>query len=155
MKYLVFDVETNGLQGRAFAVGAVVVDATGKLLDSFACREEIIGEVDPWVREHVLPAVADLPMEPSVVKAFVRFATRQKGVYFAADCPFPCEAHFLIDCVAMGLPSPYPLVDVASVRFGVHLDPLAIEARLPEELPAHNPLADARQSARLLVEALA
>jgi hypothetical protein len=33
-------------------------------------------------------------------------------------------------------------------------DPLATNERLPDELPAHNPLCDARQSARLLIEAL-
>ena len=34
------------------------------------------------------------------------------------------------------------------------MDPMATYDRLPAELPRHDPLADARQSARLLVEAL-
>jgi hypothetical protein len=35
------------------------------------------------------------------------------------------------------------------------MNPLATYDRTPSELPRHNPLADARQSARLLSEALA
>ena len=34
-------------------------------------------------------------------------------------------------------------------------DPMATNERMPDELPAHHPLMDARQSARLLVDALA
>jgi hypothetical protein len=49
---------------------------------------------------------------------------------------------------------PYPLVDVASVRLAAGLDPLGAYDRTAGELPVHNPLADARQSARLLLEAL-
>jgi hypothetical protein len=33
-------------------------------------------------------------------------------------------------------------------------DPLATYERLPNELPAHDPMADARQSARLWLECL-
>jgi hypothetical protein len=73
--------------------------------------------------------------------------------------PWPVEAHFLSECVAdrpqeREWQGPYPLLDVASVRLAAGLDPLATVDRLPSELPAHDPLADSRQSARLLVEAL-
>lgn len=48
----------------------------------------------------------------------------------------------------------FMVFDVASVRLAAGLDPLASAPRLDGELPAHDPLRDARQSARLLIEAL-
>jgi hypothetical protein len=36
----------------------------------------------------------------------------------------------------------------------VGMDPLGTNERLPNELPIHDPLADACQSARLLIQAL-
>jgi hypothetical protein len=49
---------------------------------------------------------------------------------------------------------PYPLHDLASILLAHGRDPLAKNERLPEELPEHDPLNDARQSARLLHEVL-
>jgi hypothetical protein len=77
----------------------------------------------------------------------------------AADCAWPVEARFLAACVddqpeQRAWEGPYPLIDIASVRLAAGLDPLATVERLPSEMPAHDPLADARQSARLLIEAL-
>lgn len=85
---------------------------------------------------------------------------RGKGATLAADVPWPVEARFLSDCVAdrpeeREWQGPYPLIDIASVRLAAGLDPLANEERRPDELPIHDALADARQSARLLAEALA
>jgi hypothetical protein len=75
-----------------------------------------------------------------------------------ADCAYPVETSFIDDCLAddasREAQAPYPLLDVASVRLAVGLNPAATEKRLPNELPPHDPVADARQSARLLVEAL-
>ena len=49
---------------------------------------------------------------------------------------------------------PYPLHDLASVLLALGADALAVAERRPNELPAHHPLMDARQSARQLVECL-
>jgi hypothetical protein len=49
---------------------------------------------------------------------------------------------------------PYPLHDLASVQLALGLDPLAVNERLPDEMPEHHPLMDDRQSARQLVSAL-
>jgi len=71
------------------------------------------------------------------------------------------EARFLIQCIeddhyAREWWGPYPLIDVASLRMAAGLDPLGTEERIEllGELPEHDPLADARQSARLLVDAI-
>jgi hypothetical protein len=85
---------------------------------------------------------------------------RLKGAVLAADCPYPVESKFLLECVADSHlrqrtdGSPYPLLDVASVLVAAGKDPTAQYDRLPDEVPLHNPVADARQSARLLMEAL-
>ena len=72
----------------------------------------------------------------------------------AADCCWPVEANFLAQCIADNKQrtgdGPYPLLDVSSFLVATGSDPLKQYPRLPNELPAHNPLADARQSARLL-----
>ena len=84
---------------------------------------------------------------------------RAKGGVLAAECAWPVEARFLSACVD-DLPDfrreqvPYPLVDISSVLLAGGVDPLETHPRLANELPVHHPLADARQSARLLVAAL-
>ena len=49
---------------------------------------------------------------------------------------------------------PYPLHDLASVILALGGNALELTERLPDELPAHHPLMDARQSARQLVACL-
>lgn len=130
-----------------------------------------------FVKQHVLPALAAGPSQDAceprfatapgvtprdVVAYFWRHVVRPwtaRGAVLAADVPWPVEARFLArawDHYATGRDaSPYPIVDVASVRLGAGLDPTETMPRLPREMPAHHPLSDARQSARLLLEALA
>jgi len=83
---------------------------------------------------------------------------KDKGAVLAADVPWPVEARFLAQCIddepGRKWDGPYPLIDIASVRLAAGLDPLASVERLAEELPQHDPLCDARQSGRLLVEAI-
>ena len=86
---------------------------------------------------------------------FEAFKRWKKGAVLVADHPFPVETRFLDGLTRHGVAMPYPLIDVASVRLAAGFDPIGTEPRLRNEEPAHNPLADARQSARLLLEALA
>lgn len=174
--FLVFDVESVGLHGEGYAVGYVVVGASGVELESgrFACMPSRCGGTASgreWIGKNV-PPIRLTHDEPYQVRdAFwgVWQEWKGKGAILAADCPWPVEARFLAACVDDTRPvlrgvvmaestrewdGPYPLIDVASVRLAAGLDPLGSEHRLPAEMPAHDPLADARQSARLLVEAL-
>ena len=168
MDYFVsFDVESGGLHGQGFAVGAVAI-RSGVEVDTFfgfaPCTIPAVADAE-WVNENVMPAL------PKVVTHDTPYLLRRAwwhwyqqhrtaGAILVADCPWPVEANWLSACVAddpvmRAWHGPYPLIDVASVRLAKGLDPLATEGRLPNELPVHNPLADARQSARLLLEALA
>lgn len=164
--WMVFDVESVGLHGEGFAVGWVVVDARGTEVEARreACPPDAAaGEegVRGWVRASC-PAFESRHATPAEVRAafWERWLDwRAAGAGLAADCAWPVEARFLAACVdddpkARGWAGPYPLHDVATLRVAAGLDPLATSGRLPNELPAHDPLADARQSARLLLEAL-
>lgn len=159
--FLVFDVESNGLHGEGFAVGWVVQRGPERLAEDIAVAR--LARPTAWVLGKVLPA---LPAPDHASAEAVRdtfwgawWDWHRRGALLAADVAWPVEARFLAACIddhrsERELDGPYPLIDIASVRLAVGLDPLATCARRPDELPEHNPLADARQSARLLMEAL-
>jgi hypothetical protein len=171
--YMVIDVESIGLHGEGWQVGYIVVDATtGQRYDEdlFTCSpEDAAGWGSPrgqatdrrWLAENapVTDGQANCANPAEVRAAFWQawLHFKAEGAILAADVCWPVEARFLIACVEdHGDPwaGPYPLIDIASVRLGAGLDPMATVERLPDEMPAHNALTDARQSARLLVEAL-
>ena len=164
--YMVFDVESVGLHGEAFAVGYVVINARGDELeaDVAACNPDLAhGSTDgrAWVAANC-PRLDYLAESPVALRtAFWNVWQRWKthGAVLVADCAWPVEARLLAACVdddpaARTWHGPYPLHDVATARLVAGFDPLATVARLPTELPQHDPLADARQSARLWLEAL-
>jgi hypothetical protein len=166
--FMVFDVESIGLHGEGFAVGYVVIDGSGaELAHGYRCchPDQARGDEEgrKWVAANVpLPGPEKMLPVPGAVRTFFWMQWRHwksKGAMLVADCAWPVEARFLAACIdgqpeLRGWEGPYPLVDVASVRLAAGLDPLATVERLPSEMPAHDPLADARQSARLLIEAL-
>lgn len=164
---MVMDVESVGLHGEGFAVAWVVVDRSGATVASaaYSCPTDAatgLPEARLWVGEHVTVPQVGFSRSPSMIRhAFWdAWAYAQKqGATLWADCCWPVEARFLAACVDDRLEErqwegPYPLHDIATLRLAAGFDPLATVDRLPGELPAHNPLADARQSARLLIEAL-
>lgn len=163
--FFVFDVESVGLHGEGYAVGWVLVSPDGREIDSgySACPSRNAAGDDAgreWIMENVDPHLPHPKYEtPRDVRGdfWSDWQSKKAGAVMAADVPWPVESRFLNDCVRDfgGDDEPYPLIDVASVRLAAGLDPLGTEPRLPNELPAHDPLADARQSARLLIEALA
>ncbi len=164
--YMVFDVESIGLHGEGFAVGYVVIDAAGKELENarIVCAPDAAAGDDEgriWVDDNCPSMLIDF-IDPKGVRASFWGAWQRwkdQGAVLVADCAWPVEARFLIDCVeddgvTREWQGPYPLHDVATARLMKGFDPLATVERLPNELPQHDPLADARQSARLWLEAL-
>ena len=165
--YMVFDVESVGLHGEGFAVGWKVVDGDGKHVAAaeYACDPARADGDDAgrkWIAENVRCMQGYNCASPSHVRSeFWRaweYAMKQ-GAVLVADCAWPVEARFLIDCVQdepekRMLEGPYPLHDLASVFLAIGVDPTAHFDRLPNELPIHSPAADAAQSARLLIAAL-
>jgi hypothetical protein len=167
--YMVIDVESIGLHGEGWQVGYIVIRADEYVLsvlaeEAYTCwPSNAVGQATDrqWVKDNCNTDNQDYncggPVE--VRRRFWAdwLEWKEKGALLAADVCWPVEARFLIACVEdHGDPwaGPYPLIDIASVRLGAGLDPMATVERLPNEMPAHNALTDARQSARLLVEAL-
>ncbi len=164
--FLVFDVESIGLHGEGFAVGYVVKRGDGEHMADgmFACSPNMAdGMVSDreWVEQNIPPLDSNCYTAADVRNRFwaVWMEWKVKGALLVADCAWPVEARFLAQCVddapfERNWEGPYPLYDLASVLLAHGKDPLAITERLPDELPAHNPVNDAMQSARILVETL-
>lgn len=163
--YFSFDVESDGLFGKAFAVGWVIVDDKGAELEEgyLGIRTMFSKTEDAWVIKNVLPALpapncsSDYQMLVEFWDAWKKAKKDYPGVMMVTDCPFPVEAGFLLEVVKEHRPhipmeeSPYPIIDVASLLVGLRQDPLADYGRLESELPKHNPVCDARQSVRIML----
>ena len=151
-------------------MAGVIIDRRGKIYDEFcyACSiDEAFGypEDQRWVQENIplmeIDAMYENPL--AVRRVFWEHWMWAKkefpGITIMAECGWPVEATFLNACVAdapaaRNWDGPYPLHEIASFMLAAGMDPMATYARLENELPKHHPLADAKQSARLLVEAL-
>lgn len=163
--FFVFDCESVGLHGETFAVGYVVVDRDGderdkglyvadwRLAGQNATAESIL-----WIKENI-PVMEVTHRDLDIIREQFWFRWlywKERGAVMAADVPWPVEARYLLTCVGASNPfaGPYPLIDIASVVLATGGNPLEALPRNPNELPAHNPLNDARQSARILIEHL-
>lgn len=164
--FFVFDVESVGLYGEAFAVGGGIYQEYGEPLREFrfACpRELAYGSRDDriWIDENIKRIEANCLNPQEVREKFWKEWRLADGLGAKAfaECSYPVEANFLKFCVLDDYPNrrlaaPYPLHDVSTVIFCAGEDPMKNYGRLENELPKHDPLADARQSARLLWESL-
>lgn len=162
MKYLVFDVESAGLNGDGFAVGyAIMDDETGSTRESdwrSAGIESVKCLPDDrfWLCDNLPPEVL-FPQAPHALslpglKAWWGEIVRSNADCCpAADCAIPVEANWLREC---GL-NPYPCHEIATLLLAAGRDPIGTFPRLPYELPNHHPMHDARQSGRILLECLA
>lgn len=184
---MVFDVESIGLHGEAFAVAWVVL-LDGKRVEEgwVACDPDQAAGTEEgrkWIMENVIGSPGlDAPLEgappvnmvdrpTSVFNFFWSVWQHQKaqGAELWADCAWPVEARLLIRAVDYMFPpfrklnmpegtrdweGPYPLLDISTLVLACGLDPTAEFDRRVDEKPTHHPLADARQSARKLLECL-
>lgn len=165
-RYFVFDVESVGLHGEGFAVagGVYLENGAAQWEFRYACPLAEAEGDEPdrqWVKENV-PVISETHRSPKAMRdAFwVEWEkAKAEGAIMAADCLWPVEAGFVARCVYDDIEDrkwagPYPFLEISSVLLAAGMDPLANYDRMPSELPKHEPLADARQSARLLSEAL-
>lgn len=146
------------------------------------CPNEVaLGNPDDreWVTANVLPAIAQgvafTPEEgvrtlerkvasvEDLLDAFEGVWRHWHGqnAWLLVDHGYPVEAEFLFNAFMEAFlrkkppfPSPYPVLDYASMRAGRGLDPTETLKRLDSELPQHHPLADARQTLRLFWDML-
>lgn len=165
--YFVIDVESVGLHGQAFAVAGGVYLENGSPQWEFklACPiDECDGLPDDrkWVKENI-PTIQETHRTPQAMRdAFwpLWLKAKSEGAVMAADCLWPVEAGFMEQCIrddsaTRNWEGPYPFMEIASFLAAAGMHPLAKYDRTPSEMPVHDPLADARQSARMLSIALA
>lgn len=165
--FFIFDVESIGLHGEGFAVaGGIYIGYSAVYEFAYACPESEAAGDDAdrdWVKKNV-PVLHITHRNPEGVReAF--FAEWEKakvkypGICMAGECIWPVEAGFVARCIYQdkekrNWSGPYPLHEIASIMAAAGMDPMITYARNASELPPHNPLADARLSARLLHDAL-
>lgn len=164
--YMVFDVESIGLHGEGFAYGYVVISADGRQFDAGRRATDPVYARGPasghrWVKENVPEMECEAANTYTLRAHFWERWQHWKaeGALLVADCAWPVEARFLAACVddqssVREWQGPYPLHELASFMVAAGMDPMATYERLPDE-PQHDPLGDAKQSARLLMMALA
>lgn len=163
--FFVFDVESVGLHGPPFAVAGGLYQSGKRIVEfCFAAKvpDELKNILDPvdveWVDKNVTEVVYNCDDLQEVRNRFWNMWEACKNAYsdviMAADCCWPVETRFLSDCVRddkdRNWRGPYPLLDISALLYSLGIDPLQSFERSESEKPAHNPLSDSRQSARLL-----
>ena len=163
---MVFDVESIGLHGEAFAVAWVVVDKKGNRLDEgllSCCPSKAKGAFEnrEWVSNNVPDLKITSPTRQHMLNGFWHEWRKwaDQGAVLFADCCWPVETTFLSDCIRLNekereWQGPYPLYDMSNILITMGKNPLDISERKTDELPAHHPLMDSRQSARILIECI-
>ena len=160
MKILSLDAEVNGLYGVAFAIGAVIRDGGTEVARfSGRCSDNFV--TDGWVRENVLPKIADMPIDhtssESLEEAFWKWWESNKdGCTVIAHCGSPVESGLFRRCVERDVATrafsgPYPaLHDVATLLLIRGHDPSSVDGFLraksidvPFNGASHHPLYDA------------
>lgn len=169
-RFLSFDLETNGLHGTAFAVGAVVMDAKGTVLDSFTARCPLTHDVDPWVKANVFPVIKDMPVTHNDQKTLRHdfwqwyLQAEPNSDYVLVSNGYPVEYRFLLQCQEDDLETrywqhPFPILDLTSILLATGHDPSA-KSRLVTEIicdgkfARHHPLDDAKVAALAAFKAL-
>lgn len=167
--FLIIDVESIGLHGEGFAVaGGVFIN--GKLQQDtdfcysahpdFAAGNAVDRD---WVDKNIPNDLWDKEKIDSVYPAVIRaaFSTKYEllkkefpNLVVAGECVYPVETNFLARVASEYSLSVYPLHEISTVMACAGMDPMEVYDRLPDELPKHHPLADVKQSARLLFMAL-
>ena len=175
------DVESNGLYGQPFCVGAIEMDWGGRVIAEYIGRCPIDEVEDDWVKENVLPKICDIKEKHSNLAAleisfrgwFARTVEsyERKGMepIILVDVGFPVDHAFLygvFESIRHKSPeiveslSPYPLFDLASILAGASHDPdvnrgdFSKGMRSSERMDPHHPLTDAELSALCLVRTI-
>lgn len=159
-----FDVESDGLYGEGFAVGAVVLNDKGEQIDSFSGMAEVKKVENQWVKDNVIPNLEGIPeylSRKEMRDAFWDFWMKyKKDSICIADIGAPVESAFMKQCVMDYIENrefngPYPLHEVATTLEAAGIDPdIKREEFIGEdEDKKHNPCHDAKVSAKCYLKA--
>ncbi len=138
-KVFSFDAETNGLWGQAFAIAALVYDESGEEVARFVGRCPIVGDVDKWVADKVVPQLAEMPINhqdyDALLADFAKFYLAEKEkADIIVHMGYIVETKILRDCHERGFigawDGPYPLIDIAGNLQQAGEDPTSVDAYL-------------------------
>lgn len=169
-KILSFDLETNGLHGKAFAVGAVVMDARGRVHDKFTARCRLTSKVDDWVKANVLPVITEMPIThdnyEQMREAFWEWyvIAKDEADYVLVNNGYPVEHRFLLDCQDANIDErywqhPFPILELSSLLLMTHGISGAGKSNLKKNMDKdyikkmHDPLEDSIMAIKLAFEA--
>lgn len=164
-KIFSFDVESMGLLGPPFAVGWVVLEDGVETSSGYASIDHrsfptsvCSPEEYAWLEQNVFPVLPP-PVQGSTPKGMYSafwnawLDCGRNRSFMLIENGFPVEMNFLRELVnydrtRLPVGRPLPISDISSVYpiIGVELERTALE------LPAHNPINDARFTARKWVE---
>lgn len=170
-KLMSFDIETNGLHGKAFAIGAVVMDSDGNVLNEFSARCRLTSKVDDWVKSNVLPAIVDMPIThddyESLREAFWQWylQAKEQSDYILVNNGYPVEYRFLLDCQEANIEErywdhPFPILELSSMLLMTDHDSNSSKRLLKKKIDddfgrkMHHPVEDAKMAVLLAFEAL-
>jgi len=174
------DVESNGLYGQPFCVGAVEMDWGGRVLRGLISRCPLDEVEDDWVKENVLPSLKEVSLCVADLSGlqdhFISWLKEVMNGYGESDRPIVLvDAGFPVDCgflygafrsIARSHEedvqrySPYPVVDLSSILAARGIDPDVSRNEYASYLLGgrgmmkHHPLFDAEVSALCLVRAI-
>jgi hypothetical protein len=174
------DVESNGLYGQPFCVGAVEMDWGGRVISQFLARCPLDQVEEEWVLENVIPALEGIErthdslesLQKDFVTWLVTTAARLKNPIFLVDVGFPVDCNFIYSALKSQSMepgkkwvrerySPYILLDLASVLAGAGFDPDENRLEMARSLAGdewggakHNPVCDAETSGLCLIKAI-
>jgi hypothetical protein len=164
------DAETIGLYGQHFAIGYTIKNFEGKELENgyLACPAENVtgtGLSREWVQKNVIPSLKDQPITHNnsrelyeeVYKVWMKVKKQYTDVIAIAHCGYPVESNLFFKAFKIDpdrrYEGPYPLHEVATALLVVGINKKE-HPRLPDELPEHNPVHDARYASRLFLLAM-
>lgn len=153
------DAESDGLHGPIFAIGVVVLDWKGNLVDQFAGQAESELVTDKWVKDNVLPQLKDLrsyPTRKKLREEFWKFWLEYIDESLClSDTGFPVEANLFRECIEDSpkirrTQGPYPLYDLNTFFLAKDLEHKNMKRKdflKRTDLKEHHPQDDALASA--------
>lgn len=175
-----FDAETDGLWGNPFAIAAIVYElldvpaqdnrpaySEWRMSAKFEARlpESVVS--NDWVRENVLPAIADMPVTHKSYEEMLRdFAAFYMMHKEGADCVchmgYIVEAHLLREMRRLGFigdwDAPFPLYDVSGNLQAAGEDATSVDEYVKKKcIPVtqygstHHPLYDCEAAAKAYI----
>lgn len=155
---LSWDAETNGLWGRAFAIGAVLI-APDTDMKIFRARIPLHNPM-PWIRENILPHIDNIRIThekyEDMLADFASFLNSSIDASIIVHMGYIVEAKILRDMYDLKLitefGAPYPLLDVSGHLEMAGHDPTSVDRYLNSmniHAPGnpHDPVFDSLQAA--------